>query len=152
MAALIPLILQGLAVLPGILAAFKTVFGKSTATSQQKVDIVSGVAGTVLGIVGGVSTGGQAKTMQMAQAALPHVQQLTDSLMNLAELSGKTGEQKQAFVNSALTNALHTWELLSTGGQARTVEEVKVVATPIIDAFVPVLFPKDNIENLQPSN
>ena len=145
MVALIPLILQGLTVLPGILGAFKALLCKgSTATAQQKVDIVASTAGSVVSIAAGVTSGATQKDLLMAQAALPHVQQLTDTLMNMAEVSGQSGDQKLAFVNTAFTQAMQGFEALTTGKIATEAAAIQAQATPIINALVPVLFPKDD--------
>lgn len=154
-AALIPLILQGLTVLPGIITAFQLIFRKSGATAGQKADAITNVAGTVIQAVGSVSTGGQKETMDKATMVLPVFHKLTESLMELAEASGKTGVEKQGYVADAMTSLLQGWEQLSTGGQATTVVQIKPVIQESINVLVPIMFPhKDtaNIENLQPAD
>jgi hypothetical protein len=151
MAAIIPLILQGLSILPGIIAAFHTIFGKSSATATEKADAITNVAGTVITAVGSVSGGGQKETMDKAAQVLPMFHDLTTALMNLAEASGQPGTAKQQYVSDAVTAAMQGWEKLSTGGQATTVEQIKPVVNAAVDTFVPVLFPEHaNITNLQP--
>jgi hypothetical protein len=152
-AAIIPLILQGLTILPSIIQAFQVVFKSSTATSKEKSEALTAVAGTVINAVGSVSAGGQKETMDKAAQVLPMFQKLTENLMELAESSGKPGAEKQGYVTGIVTSALQGWEQLSTGGQAATVEQIKPVVMASIDTLVPILFPKDEskIENLQPS-
>ena len=143
MTALIPLILQGLTVLPGILSAFKTIFSTSTATPAQKADALTAVAGTVIQAVGSVSAGGQKDTMDKATQVLPMFHNLTQNLMALAEASGQPGEVKQAYVTGIVTSAMQGWEKLSTGGQATTVAQITPVVNAAVDTLVPILFPND---------
>lgn len=144
MTAIIPLILQGLTILPGIFASFKTIFGTSTATPAQKSAALTDVAGTVLKAVGSVSAGGQKDTMDKAISVLPMFQSLTENLMALAESSGKPGADKQAYVSGIMTAALQGAETLFTGGAAATVAEIEPIVKASIDTLVPVLFPKDS--------
>lgn len=140
-AAVISLIAQGLGVLPGIVASVKAVFGH-TATPDQKAALIEGAAGAVLGVAASASTGGQAETLKRAQQAMPHFHALTESYVHLAEMSGKTGEEKQAFVSGMVGNALQAWEDLSTGRQRETVEDLTPRINTAVDNTVAVLFPK----------
>ena len=149
MIALLPLIVQGLASLPAIIIALKTVFGTSAATSEQKAEAVSSVAGIVLSGVASVSKGGQAESIAKAQSVLPQFHVLMENLMALAESTGQPGELKQKYVAGSMESILSGFEQLSTGGQATTVAELKPVVQSAIDNFVPILFPKSTTPNIE---
>lgn len=152
-ATIISLVLKGLAALPGILSAFNTIFKTSNASSRQKADAITSVAGTVIDMIGDVSTGGTNEAMDKATQVLPMFNDLTANLMSLAEASGKPGIEKQGYVTGIVTAAMQGWEQLSTGGQAATVAEIKPIVNAAVDVLVPIMFPNDAtaVENLQPS-
>lgn len=144
-AAVITLIAQGLGYMPGIVASVKAVFGHA-ATPEQKVALIEHAAGTVLNVAASVSTGGQAETLKRAQQAMPHFNALTESLSHLAELSGKTGTEKDKFVTGMVEHALQGWGALSTGGQLETVENLTPLIRVGVKNTVAVLFPKEDGE------
>lgn len=150
--AIMGIILQGLSIVPGLISAFKTIFGKdANTTPAQKTDAITGAAGAVLGVVASASTGGQANTIKKAQEVLPLFHNLTEGIMHLAEQSDASGEQKLAYANEIMTAALQGWEKLSTGGQKTTAEEISPVITTAVNTLVPVLFPKANMTEADPT-
>jgi len=141
MGALVPLILQGLTVLPGIFTAIKTLFGSTKPTPAQTADAATAIASSVIGVVGSASKGGQAQEMQKAQSALQPFHDVLQSLMNLVETTGASGTDKQGFVSTLMTSALQGYEKMVNPTQAATAEtDIKPIVNGVIDDLVPIMF------------
>lgn len=154
-AALVPAIVQGIALIPSLITSFQMLFKKSDATPEEKAHVIATTTGAVIQTIGSVSTGGQKETMDKAASALPIFQDLMKNLMYLAELEGKPGSEKQQFVSGFMSDILIGWEKFSTGQQAVEVQTFKPIVEASINSLVPMFFPKEDptaIENLHASD
>lgn len=144
------LIIMGVGIIANIVKAIPLL---KSGTAAEKGAALTEVATGVAGGVGMLSKGGQANTAAQVVAAIPKFQGVVTGLMELFETSGLPGAEKQALVTKIANDTLTAYQNTVTGGQKDDAIEFDPAIRLLIDATVPVLFPKDNtaIENLKPA-